>query len=90
MSTAPRLWWLLDAPTEHAIQVTIVDENAIDPLFRTSLTGPHKPGLNAIDLSQHGVELKAGTDYHWFATLVVDPDRPRHVGSLALKRSTGA
>lgn len=76
LSAAPKLWWLLGAQSEHAIQITIVDENAIDPVFRTTLKGPHPSGLNVIDLSQHGVELKPGADYRWFVTLVVDPDRP--------------
>lgn len=75
-TSTPRLWWRLDGKTDHAIQVTIVDDGSIDPLFRTTLQGPHPAGLNALDLAQQGFELKPGVDYRWFVTLLVDPERP--------------
>jgi hypothetical protein len=75
-SASPRLWWRLDGPTEYAIQLTIVDDNAIDPVLRIEIPGPHPAGLNAIDLSQKHLALETGVDYRWFVALVVDPERP--------------
>jgi hypothetical protein len=75
-SASPRLWWRLDGPTEHSIQLTIVDDNSIDPILRVDIPGPHPAGLNAIDLSQKNLQLEPGIDYRWFVALLVDPDRP--------------
>lgn len=75
-STAPRLWWRLDGKTEHTVQITILDERSIDPIFQVELAGPHEAGLHVIDLSLYGRDLKPGIDYRWFVTMVVDAERP--------------
>jgi hypothetical protein len=56
--------------------VTVVDEEALDPLLRVRLPGPHAAGLHALDLAAHGVTLEPGVEYRWFVTVVLDPDRP--------------
>jgi hypothetical protein len=76
LSSAPTLWWTLDARTEFPIQVTIVDDEAIEPLLRVDLIGPHAAGLHSIALAEHGVELEPNLEYRWFVTMVLDPDRP--------------
>jgi hypothetical protein len=86
LDDSPRLWWSLSDATDAPIEVTVVDEEALDPLLRVSLPGPHAAGLHSIDLGAHGVELEPGVEYRWFATVVLDPDRPSRnpisVGSL--------
>jgi hypothetical protein len=76
LSRSPRLWWALDRATEHPVQLTIVDGEAIDPLVRVELPGPHAAGLHVFDLAQHGATLAPDVDYRWFVSVVVDPDRP--------------
>ena len=76
LSRTPRLWWALDQPTDLPIQITIVDGDAIDPLVRVELPGPHAAGLHAFDLAKQGAELSPDIEYRWFVSIVVDPDRP--------------
>lgn len=76
LSSQPRLWWALDKATDRPVQITIVDGDAIDPLLRVELPGPHAAGLHAFDLSKHGVRLSPDVDYRWFVSILVDPDRP--------------
>jgi Domain of Unknown Function (DUF928) len=91
LSRSPRLWWALDQPTDLPIQITIVDGEAIDPIVRVELPGPHAAGLHAFDLSQQGVELLPDVDYRWFVSIVVDPDRPsRNPVSAGSLRVAGA
>lgn len=94
LSPTPRLWWALDQSTDLPIQITIVDGDAIDPLLRVELPGPHAAGLHAFDLAQHGAALAPGVDYRWFVSIVVDPDRPSRnpvsAGSLRVAASSDA
>jgi len=76
LSSAPRLWWRVSGATEHAVEVTVVDDEAIDPILRQEIAGPQQAGLHSIDLAAYGVELSPGVEYRWFVSLVVDPDRP--------------
>lgn len=76
LSTSPRLWWSLSERVEHAVEVTISDDRAIDPVLRVTLLGPHESGLHAFDLADHGVTLEPGIDYRWFVSLIVDRERP--------------
>jgi len=76
LSRTPRLWWYLEQRTDLPVQLTIVDGEAIEPLVRVELPGPHAAGLHAFDLSAQGVTLAPGVDYRWFVSVVVDPDRP--------------
>ncbi len=75
-SSSPRLWWRLSEPTDDAIQVTVVDEEAIEPLLRVELPGPHAAGPASIDLARHGLRLEPGVEYRWYVGLLVDRDRP--------------
>ncbi len=76
LSRSPRLWWRLAAPTEHAIQVTVVDEAAIDPLLRVEISGPHAAGLGSLDLAEQGVVLEPDAEIRWFVAVLIEPDRP--------------
>jgi hypothetical protein len=76
LSSAPRLWWQVSGATEHAVEVTVVDDEAIDPILRQEIAGPQQAGLHSIDLAAYGVELSPGVEYRWFVSLVVDRDRP--------------
>jgi len=73
---SPRLWWSLDAPSDHPIRVTLTSEDGLDPLLDVELPPPHPAGLRAIDLSEHSVRLERGEDLRWFVSIVVDPAQP--------------
>lgn len=76
LSASPRLWWLVEETIEQPLQVTVVDEEALEPILRIDLSGPHTTGLHSIDLMDHGVRLESGREYRWFVSVLVDPNRP--------------
>lgn len=76
LSESPRLWWRLDSETRHPLQISIVDDDSIDPLLVVEFGGPHTAGLASLDLSQHGVRLKPDVEYRWFVSILVDRERP--------------
>ncbi len=76
LAASPRLWWWIADTTDLPLQLTVVDEEAIEPLLRLTLRGPHAAGLHSLDLAAHDVVLKPGIDYRWFVSLQVDPNRP--------------
>ncbi|MFO0689886.1 MAG: DUF928 domain-containing protein [Myxococcota bacterium] len=70
---SPTLYWLLSAPTTAAIELTLVDDAAIEPLLRLRLVGPIGAGLHALSLEQQGIVLPPNKVLRWFAALVHDP-----------------
>ncbi|MEZ4332720.1 MAG: DUF928 domain-containing protein [Myxococcota bacterium] len=75
-SRSPRLWWSLDRATDRSVEFTLVEGEAIDPVVRVALPGPHAAGLHVVDLAARGVELEPEVEYRWFVSLGADPDRP--------------
>ena len=87
LEASPRLWWRLSEPTDATIQITVTDEDAIEPLVRVERRGPHAAGLHALDLSAHGTQLAVGAEYRWYVRVLVDAERvsrnPVAVGAIA-------
>lgn len=76
----PTLYWYLSDTVENVVVVTVVDQEAIDPLLELKLTSPAKPGIQALDLASHGVRLEPGKDYEWEVALVdASGDRYRDI-----------
>lgn len=72
---SPTLFWLLSAPTSSPIELTVVDDEAIEPLLQLRLPGPVEAGLHALDLSALGVVLPPDKTVRWFVALIHDPLR---------------
>jgi hypothetical protein len=77
-SEQPSLYWYLAALPESGaeLEFTIADQDSPDPLIRTGLPVPPRPGLQRIRLSDHGVKLPPAVEYRWAVALRVDPGRP--------------
>ncbi len=71
----PSLFWYLSSSTTYPIVVTIIDDQAIQPLFSRRLSPPVQPGVQRVRLAEYGVRLLPGVQYQWYVALVVDPDR---------------
>ena len=71
----PRLYWFLRQLTEHPIELTIIEDQAIYPLLETRLSAPRQPGIHSIRLADHGVNLQQGVVYKWFIAIIPDPNR---------------
>lgn len=74
LSEQPQLYWYLaeNAPGTVAFELTLIDEESIDPVVDARITHPAKAGLQRIDLSAYGVRLSPGQEYQWSVSLVAD------------------
>ena len=76
----PTLYWYLSEDVDNRVVLTLVDEDAIDPVLETMLAPPARPGIQALDLESLGVRLEPGRSYEWEVALLDDSgDRYRDV-----------
>ena len=71
----PTLYWFLSADTDQRIDITLVDDEAIDPLLEVTLPGPVHAGIHALVLADLGLSLELGKAYHFYVSIVRDPKR---------------
>jgi Domain of Unknown Function (DUF928) len=69
----PTLCWFLSKPTTLPLELTVTDPNAVKPLLETRLAAPKRPGIQCVQLAEHGLRLAAGVAYNWHIAAVVDP-----------------
>lgn len=70
----PSLYWYLSAATNCQVEVTLTDEQTVEPLLELKLDPPTTPGLQRVRLIDYGVRLSPGVRYQWAVALVPDPD----------------
>ena len=77
ISAQPSLFWYVDGPVPEGVPLmfTVFDDTTVEPLVETELPRPERPGIQRIDLAQHGVRLERGTEYEWTVALVIDPEQ---------------
>jgi len=73
ISEQPSLYWYLADPVAARLELTLIDDQAINPLAEIQLSAPDAPGIQHVDLSKHDIKLKPGVEYQWFVALVPDP-----------------
>jgi hypothetical protein len=73
VSPQPTLYWFVSQRIETGAELTIVDDTSVDPLLELKLTPPIEPGIHALSLEEHGVQLAPNVAYQWFVAVVVDP-----------------
>lgn len=73
----PTLYWYLSENVAKHVILTVVDENAIDPIVEATLAPPAQPGIQALDLASLGVRLEPEQHYEWEIALL-DPSGDRH------------
>ena len=74
VSAQPSLFWHIDAVPGRDSQLvfTLIDADGVDPVIEATLDNPEQPGIQRIQLGDHGVELARGVEYEWSVALVVD------------------
>ncbi len=72
---SPTLYWNLSEATTTRIEITVVDDDAIEPVVSLSLPAPVAAGVHALDLESLGVVLAPDKTYRWFVALVHDAHR---------------
>ena len=75
VSAQPTLYWFVSQRIETDAELTIVDDTSVDPLLELKLTPPIEPGIHALSLKEHGVQLAPNVAYQWFVAVVVDPSQ---------------
>jgi len=90
----PTLYWYSETPITAGVTVTIIADNAIDPLAELEVDGGGKAGLQALSLSKRGLALQPDVIYEWSVAVVVDADnRSKDIistGTVMYRKPKGA
>ena len=60
--------------TSIPIELTVIEDQAVEPILETRINRPNQPGVQQIRLADYGVRLKPGIEYRWFVAVVPDPE----------------
>jgi len=70
----PSLFWFQSKPADAKFELTLLQENKVNPLVQVTVQRSTKAGIQRMKLSDHGVKLAVGVEYQWVVALVTDPD----------------
>lgn len=70
----PSLFWFQSKPADAKFELTLLQENKVNPLIQVKVERSTQAGVQRIKLSDHGVKLVAGVEYQWVVALINDPD----------------
>jgi len=68
----PTLYWYLSEPANARLDVTVTNDEQIDPLLEQVIGIPKTAGIQSLDLAKVGATLKPGVEYRWFVSLTPD------------------
>ena len=68
----PSLYWYISKVTDHPLELTIVEPQAVDPVLETALSQPTHHGVQRVRLADYGVRLALDKEYQWFVALISD------------------
>jgi Domain of Unknown Function (DUF928) len=68
----PTLYWYLSKPANARLDVTVINDEKIDPLLEQVIGIPKSAGIQSLDLATVGTKLKPGVEYRWFVSLTPD------------------
>lgn len=71
----PGLYWYLAETTTTRVDLTLIQDGAVEPSLEITLAPPLAAGFHAFPLAEHGGTLEPGRIYWWFVSLVPDADR---------------
>ncbi len=73
----PVLYWFVSetVTTPIEVEVTLMETEGVKPIMKAKLEPPIGPGIQRVNLSEHGVHLTPGAQYEWSVALVLDPKR---------------
>jgi hypothetical protein len=87
---APTLYWHVSGPSSRSVEVSLSLESESEPVLERKLGQVAAPGIQAIRLSELGVELKPGQEYRWAVALVADAEQRSgdQFASATIRRET--
>lgn len=71
----PNLYWYLSKPVATRLEITVINDQSIQPLLEKKLEIPTQAGIQRLSLKELGVRLDSGIEYRWFVGLVTDPQQ---------------
>jgi len=71
---SPRLYWFVSRPISSRVEVTVIEDGAMDPILERVLPPVDTAGVQSVDLAALGVALKPGREYRWFVSLLANPN----------------
>ncbi|MBZ0106714.1 MAG: DUF928 domain-containing protein [Sulfuricella denitrificans] len=71
----PTLYWYITQPVPTRLEITVINEQSIQPLLEKKLDTPASAGIQKLSLKDFGLSLKQGIEYRWFVGLVKDPQQ---------------
>lgn len=71
-SASPTLHWRLDGGTAKSVIVTIIGQDAIDPVLEKEVQVDAARPVQTLDLAALGVTLTPNADYEWSVSVVPD------------------
>jgi hypothetical protein len=75
LEESPTLYWFLPTRSEHALELTLLEEDSGEPLLELALHARVPAGIHPLRLSDRGVRLQTGVVYQWLVKVVPDPTR---------------
>ena len=69
----PTLYWYASEPVPAKLEVTLINDDDIDPALEEVVATPGKAGIQSIDLAKTGAKLATGKEYRWFVSVIADP-----------------
>lgn len=71
----PSLYWIISNPTAFAVELTLTDSRATEPVLEARIPGPIRAGLHRVRLGDYGVRLEPGVPYRWYVAVIPDSGR---------------
>jgi hypothetical protein len=69
----PSLYWYVSKPVVAHLEVTVINDQQVEPLVDKDFAVPTKAGIQRLQLANLGVKLKPDLEYRWHVSLIVDP-----------------
>jgi hypothetical protein len=71
----PTLYWYLSKPVNARLDVTVTNDEEIDPLLEKTIGIPESGGIQRLDLATAGTRLEPGIEYRWFVSITPDEEQ---------------
>ncbi len=66
----PTLYWYVSEPVSAQIEVTLINDEKIDPELEQIITTPTSAGIQSFDLTKTKTKLAPDVEYRWFVSAV--------------------
>ncbi len=71
----PTLYWYASEPVLAKLEVTLINDENIDPDLEQIVATPGPAGIQSFDLAKTNTRLKPGMEYRWFVSAIADMEQ---------------